>query len=281
MSSSLELRRPLGLALSGGGALGAWQAGALAGLCAAGLRFDAVLGFSAGALNGAAYALGRLDDALARWNRLDGGVLKLAPRLRPPSLFSDRFVRAHAADFAGDESAARAALLCPLTVVAARIDRSTRVYARFERQGSWDGPLAGHLRASCAIPLAFPRVTLDYRGAPTTLFDGGVHCDEAMSFSALAHCRDVIVLEVVRQDEVGQASRGLFGELETRSRETIRRLMSQGAASLRPAGARVLRLAPSRALTGSLLDFRGARMREAVALGEQDARAFLSSPAAA
>ncbi len=238
-----------------------------------------MLGFSAGALNGTAYALGKLDECFARWSRIDGDVLRLAPRLRPPSLFSDHFVRRHAAEFVPSEEEARASLRCPLTIVAARADRSSRIYARFSRDGDWDGPLAGHLLASCAIPYAFPRVTLDFRGARVTLQDGGVACQEALDFSALAGCRDVLLVEVVREDELGGPSKGLFSELENRSRENVRRLMNQGAASLRAAGARVLRLAPSRPLSFSMLDFKGARIREAVALGAADARRLLATGA--
>ena len=65
---AIEARGPLGLILCGGGSLGAWQAGALKELDRAGVRFDAVLGFSAGSLNGAAYSLGVLDLALERWS---------------------------------------------------------------------------------------------------------------------------------------------------------------------------------------------------------------------
>jgi len=79
-----ELRRPLGLILSGGGSLGAWQAGCLAALIRGGLVFDKVLGFSAEALTGAAYFLGADRDLLGRWR--DAGrsrILLLSPRLRP------------------------------------------------------------------------------------------------------------------------------------------------------------------------------------------------------
>ena len=50
-----KFKRPVGLFLCGGGALGSWQSGVLAELVRQGLHFDAVAGFSIGSLNGAAY----------------------------------------------------------------------------------------------------------------------------------------------------------------------------------------------------------------------------------
>lgn len=273
-SSSEPLRRPLGLALAGGGALGGWQAAALSALSAAGLSFDEVLGFSAGALNGVSYALGRLDETLERWRATDGGVLRLSPRLFPPSLFSARPLEESLA-FAADDARARAALRCPLTIVTARADRSCPVYARFTRESEWDGPLLPQLVASCAIPLIFPRVALTVRGERLTVFDGGVPCRTPMSFSGLKGCRDVVVLEMVREDEP-LTGRGIWA-IEARSRAAVRGLIDQGAASLEAAGVRVLRLRPSRRLDFSMLSFQGEKIREAMELGAADAKTFLSA----
>lgn len=277
-SSSVSLRRPLGLALSGGGALGAWQIGALAALEEGGLSFDAALGFSAGALNGAAYALGVTGKALELWGALDFRVLKLSPRLYPPSLFSDAPIR-EKLSYLGTDEQARASMRCPLTVVSAAADRSRPVYARFERGGRWDGRLEDHLVASCAIPLVFPRQVLPLGGAPLSLFDGGVPCKQPLSFEALADCADVLVLEMVRPEEVGAPAWHPVAEINRRSRETVVRLMGQGVASLRPRGTRVFRLRPSRPLGYSMLDFRPAGMAAARELGRRDAEAFLRSPA--
>lgn len=273
-SSSVELRRPLGLALSGGGALASWQIGALAELEDSGLAFDAVLGFSAGALNAAAYAVGRTRTALERWTELDLRVLRPAPRLFPFSMFSDAPLRS-SLSYLGGEEAAKKGLRCPLTVISAVTDRSRPVYASFEPGGRWDGPLEDHLLASCAIPRVFPRQLLDYRGERLPLFDGGVPCEAPLSFEALSFCKDVIVLEMVREDEVGLAASNIFAEISQRSKETLRRLMGQGVASLRSSGARVLRLHPSRPLGFSMLDFRPAGMAAARELGRADVRAFL------
>jgi NTE family protein len=58
---------PVALVLSGGGAKGAWEAGAAAALVEAGLPVRVVAGSSAGALNAAMLADGRLDRLQAHW----------------------------------------------------------------------------------------------------------------------------------------------------------------------------------------------------------------------
>jgi predicted acylesterase/phospholipase RssA len=73
---TFTLRRPLGLFLSGGGALGCWQVAALRRLTAEGLAFDAVMGVSVGALTGAYYAIDGLDAWHERWERINGSVLR-------------------------------------------------------------------------------------------------------------------------------------------------------------------------------------------------------------
>lgn len=276
-----SLRRPLGLVLSAGGALACWQAGALESLSEGGLVFDSVLGFSAGALTGAAYVLGTLEGAVERWRNLNGGILRFSPRLFPLSLFSDRPIW-ESLDYGFDEEETKARARCRLVVVSARFERSRPVYAVFTpggRQG-WDAPLSGHLAASCAIPLVFPPVRLEFRGENLLLFDGGVPCGEPMSFRDLAGCKDVLILEMVRPEEMGRARRGWIERLDQRARETLLGLIGEGVGSLRslPDPPRIFRLAPSRTLELTMLSFKGVPIREGLALGKEDARAFLQDP---
>ena len=59
------------LCLQGGGAKGAFQAGALKALKERGYKFDCAVGASVGALNAAMYALGKTDELFDLWNELD------------------------------------------------------------------------------------------------------------------------------------------------------------------------------------------------------------------
>jgi hypothetical protein len=275
------LQRPVGLFLQGGGALGAWQAGALESLDAAGLRFDAVMGYSIGVVNGAALAFGRLPEALERWRRIDGGALRPRPRFKPFSLFSSEGLRSFF-DHARNDAEAKTALQIDLTVVAACASESAPINARFTPggRGGWDAPFVSYAAASCAIPIVFPPVDLVYRGRSVRLYDGGVPRPEAIDLSPLASCSDVLVLEMVRADEIGRHVLAPWSALDQGGREAGRRLIDKALerllCSARPP--RVFRLAPSRRLAPMMLDFRGAGLRAMLAQGADDARAFLDAP---
>lgn len=263
MNSDPGLRRPFGLFLCGGGALGCWQAAFLRGLDAAALAADAVMGVSVGALNGAGHALGLGAECWGRWARTDGGIMRLAPRLWPFALFSSRPIREHIG--ASGERELRARLRCPLTVVSlTKVDRR-RVYGRFMPAGSggWDGPIRDHLVASCAIPGVFPPVSLDYRGRRLRLVDGGLPSPEALDLAPLAGCRDIAIVDPCRTPDT-------WLELGPR----VRALQSAAEPP------RVFWIAPRRPLDFGLFDFRAASLRRGLAQGEEDARRFLRDPRA-
>lgn len=271
---------PFGIFLQGGGALGAWQAGALEVLAARGLRFHAIMGYSIGAINGSALAFDRLPEAMARWRALGGGALRLSPRLSPFSLCSIEPLR----EFLGaarDEEAAKAALRAEFTIVTACPAEGAPLNARFTPGGrdGWDGPLLEHAAASCAIPLVFPPVDLEYRGRRRRLIDGGVPMPVPLDFSPLAACSEVIVLEMVRADEIGRRWSAPWRGLDQRCRDAGRGLIDDGLQALvnadRPP--RVHRLAPSRRLEPMMLDFRAAGLAAMLAQGARDAEGFLSS----
>lgn len=279
----MEFKQPLGVFLQGGGALGAWQAAVLEAFALRNLRFDAVMGFSIGAVNGTALAFDRLPEALERWRALTGGALRLRPRLNPFSLCTIEPLRAFFA-VARDDEAAKTALRCEFTIVTACPAEGAPIYARFTPGGrdGWDGPLLEHAAASCAIPLVFPPVDIRYRGRRRRLIDGGVPMPVPLDFSPLAGCADVLVLEMVRADELGRRWRTPWRDIDQRCRETGRRLVDEGLQTLlrlnRPP--RVHRLAPSRRLEPMMLDFRNAGLTQMLTQGAADASAFLCAPEA-
>lgn len=269
-----EPRRPLGLFLAGGGALGAWQAAALEELLRAGARFDKAMGFSIGAFNAAALAFGRFEDALARWRSLDGGVVRLRPRLWPHfSLLDDRVLR-DLLDVAADDEQARARLRMPLCVIGACAADGRAEYAEFSA-GRWHGPLEAWLRATSAIPGAFPPVRIGGK----TYVDGGVPMPAPLHFDFFADCAEVWVLEMVRPDELGRRPWNPYYALDQGGRVSARWLVDQGVASLqaRPQPPVVRRLCPSRRLETVMLDFKASSLRPMLELGAADGRAFLGS----
>lgn len=267
--------RPLGLFLAGGGALGAWQAAALEAFHEAGVPFDRVMGFSIGAFNAAAVAFSRLEQTLARWRALDGGVLKLSPRLRPRfSLFSDEPLRG-LLDVAADESAAKRELRLPLCVIGADLREGRAEYAEFHPGGPWHGPLEAWLRATAAIPGVFPPVLI----GESLYVDGGVPMPAPMRFDFFAGCAEVWVLEMVRPEEVGRRPGwNPYRALDQGGREGARWLVDQGVGSLRarPNAPVIRRLCPSRRLPAVMLDFSKKSLDPMFSLGARDAREFLS-----
>lgn len=270
-------RRPLGLALAGGGALGAWQAGALDSLVRAGLRFDKIVGFSAGALAASAMALGRVRELVQRWREVDGQrILRFSPRLSPLSFFSGEPIW-NSIQETWDDAQARREARCEFTVVG--LDAETRIPAYWSfspSNGRWDGPLAKRLMASCAIPKIFPPVPIDGR----VFVDGGVPGKEPLSFAALAGCRDVIVLEMVRRAELGRSFWSPARRWDQFGRELVRGLMDEGVSSLQalPEAPRVFRVGPSAVLDYSALSFRSRHCAPALNLGLADGAALLAAP---
>lgn len=65
----------IGLALQGGGARGAYQAGASIALKEAGIKFNGVCGTSIGAFNGAMVACGKEEELLEFWKNVDVGKI--------------------------------------------------------------------------------------------------------------------------------------------------------------------------------------------------------------
>lgn len=247
---------------------------------ARGLRFDAIMGYSIGAVNGSALAFDRLEEGLSRWRALGAGALRLKPRLRPFSLCSLEPLLAFLAA-ARDEENAKAALRAELTIITACPAEGAPINARFTPggRGGWDGPLVEHAAGSCAIPLVFPAVELEYRGRRRRLIDGGVPMPVPLDLSPLAGCDEVVVLEMVRADEVGRRGWRPWRNLDQRCRDAGRGLVDDGLQTLldsdRPP--RVHRLEPSRRLEPMMLDFRAAGLAAMLEQGKRDAEAFLSA----
>ncbi len=172
-----RLRRPkVAFVLSGGGNLGAVQAGMLRALYEHEITPDVIVGCSVGAINGAAFAAEPNQRGLHRleriWSRMaDGdpdimpnrGFLPLAVQLarKGESLHSQdglkELLESELLDGAIDD------LTIPFSCVATDIDRA-------EEHWFQDGPLLPALLASSALPGIFPPVQI----AGRLYYDGGV-----------------------------------------------------------------------------------------------------------
>ncbi|MDJ1372579.1 MULTISPECIES: patatin-like phospholipase family protein [Microbacteriaceae] len=152
----------LGLALGGGGALGAAHVGVLKALQERHIRPSVIAGTSAGALVGAAYAAGlpvkRIEQLVreATWSTF--GRLSISPRfgLLDSSALLDTIARI------GDEPDIEN---LPRRFAAVATDPAARTGVIIDR-----GPLGAALRASIAVPGIFPPIPHNGR----MLVDGGL-----------------------------------------------------------------------------------------------------------
>jgi NTE family protein len=158
--------------LTGGGSLGAVQVGMLTELVAAGERPDFLVGVSAGAINGAFFALDPSASCVTRLAQIWSAVTtREALGLSWRSLLGLLGLRDHVANPAGLRSLLERELRCrrfeqatvPLHVLCAELVTGDEVVLS-------SGELVEAILASAAIPGVFPPVVIDGR----TLVDGAV-----------------------------------------------------------------------------------------------------------
>lgn len=211
----------LGLVLSGGGALGAFEAGVVAAIEDAGLRPDVLSGTSAGALNAAGLAAGfdaaRLAEvwtstSTAEVYRLRRDVLEL---LRFGELFrrgvplAQRLLAGIGWSWLFDTAPLRATLLdafggevVPLAddrpLVVSAVEVATGGLVRFATRAPQrpsrafrvvDDLTVDHLLASASIPIAFKPGTV----GETAYWDGGIVANTPLA-PALAYEPDVVII---------------------------------------------------------------------------------------
>jgi NTE family protein len=173
------LDAPVALVLSGGGAKGAWEAGAAVALIEGGVPVRVVAGSSAGALNAAMLADGRLDRLQAHWRSVTReqvytlrpgvffagllpGWLTLLTLDAAGSLFDPAPLRALIAG-AVDFERVRASSVRLLVVATDLARRESRLFDNATVS-------VEALMAAAAVPGAFPPVDVD----GTLLVDGGL-----------------------------------------------------------------------------------------------------------
>jgi NTE family protein len=275
---------PAALILSGGGAKGAWEAGVAAALIERGLPLRLVAGSSAGALNAAMVADGRLDRLQGLWRTV---TREQVYTLRPSVVFAGLlpgFLTLLALDRAG--SLLDPAPLRALITEAIDLDRirasSVELLvvatdlARYDKRAFDNRTVSvDALMAATAMPGAFPPVRVD--GVP--LVDGGL-TGRAPVLEALALGRPIgraIVVMSYAPDEHASAPttlrRTLEESLELAMIHAIRRDVE--LARLRHPDVDVQLLTPSAPLMLRPLDFDTEGMARALERGRADAQTCL------
>jgi NTE family protein len=278
--TSRALDAPTALVLSGGGAKGAYEAGVAAAFVERGLPVQLAAGSSAGALNAAMIADGRLDRLEALWRGLSRdrvyalrapvffagllpGWLTLLALDRAGSLFDPQPLR-ELIDGALDLERVRASPVRLLVVTTDLARRQPRIFDNrsLTREA---------LMAAAAVPGAFPAVDVD----GVLLVDGGL-TGRAPVLEALATGAPVgraLVLLSYAADEPGQAPtrlrRTLEEAFETAMVHQIRR--DTELARFKYPAVDVQLLTPGAALHLRPLDFDPAGIAAALARGRADA----------
>ncbi|MBA3652716.1 MAG: patatin-like phospholipase family protein [Actinobacteria bacterium] len=181
--------------LGGGANLGATQVGMLRALLERGIRPDAVVGCSVGAINGAVFACDPTADGVERletlWRNLDGGTICPPGRLNALWLMTRRYralenndglrrlLERHIGGARFEDCSV------PLHVVA------TSMTSGGEHWFS-TGPLVPPLLASAAIPAVFPPVIIDNEA----FIDGAVVNNVPISQAYALGAKRVVVLHV-------------------------------------------------------------------------------------
>lgn len=274
------LDAPLALVLSGGGAKGAWEAGAAVALIEHGVPVRLVAGSSAGALTAAMLVDGRLDRLQALWRSLSREQVYA---LRPGVLFAGLlpgWLTLLALDHAGsllDPAPLRELIAATLDFDRVRASPrrllvvTTDLARRAPRVFDNATVSVDVLMAAAAVPGAFPPVSVD----GVLLVDGGL-TGRAPVLEALATAEPIgraLVLLSYAADEVGEAPtrlrRTLEEAFETAMIHQIRR--DTELARLRHPAVEVQILAPAVPLRLRPLEFDPVGMGEALARGRADA----------
>lgn len=282
--SARPLEAPTALVLSGGGAKGAYEAGVVAELVERGLPIRLVAGSSAGALNAAMIADGRIDRLEALWRGLTRDrVYSLRPRVffagllpgwltlltldRAGSLFDPAPLR-ELIDASIDLDRVRASRVRLLVVTTDLARREQRIFDN--RTVTREA-----LMAAAAVPGAFPAVKVD----GVLLVDGGL-TGRAPVLEALAAGAGVERAVVVMSYAPGEQGRppstmrrALEEAFEMGMIHQIRRDVE--LARLKFPAVELHLLTPSAPLLLRPLDFDPAAIARALERGRSDARACL------
>ena len=278
------LDAPAALVLSGGGAKGAWEAGAALAFIEGGLPVRLVAGSSAGALNAAMLADGRADRLRAQWRGLTReqvytlrasvffagllpGWLTLWALDSAGSLFDPQPLR-QLISSSLDLDRIRAS---PVRLLVVTTDLARRERRVFDNQTV----TVEALMAAAAVPGAFPPVEVD--GA--LLVDGGL-LGRAPVLEALASGAPVgrvVVVMSYAPDERGQRPTTMRQTIEESFEMSMIHQIGRDTelARLKYPGVEVQLLTPSTPLLVRPLDFDAEAMSRMLDRGETDALACL------
>ena len=276
---------PTALILTGGGAKGAYEAGAVAALAEGGLSIRLVAGTSAGALSAAMIAAGRADQLEATWRSLTRDHVY---SLRAPTFFAGLLPGWLTLRALGNASSLLDSRpLRELIASSVELDRirsspigllvtATDLVRRQSRVFDNQTVTVDALVAAAAVPGLFPAVRVD----DALLVDGGLtgRAPVLEALEAAAVGRALVVLSYAPDDHAAPPTtirRSMEEAFETAMLHQI--LRDVELARLKHPGTDVQLLTPSAALKLRPLEFDRDGISRALALGRADGEACLSA----
>jgi predicted acylesterase/phospholipase RssA len=302
-----ELEKPVGLFLCGGGALGSWQSGVLARLVSEGLEFDAVAGFSVGALNGAGYCYNKTGEMRAIWAGLKPDrLLSMRPGYNniPLELYRHHgrgffqklafLFKTHVSRMYFFSNKPLYSFLDSwLSKTGVKFSRDVKFYVishdvetRLPYIVQFDGgahcynlSFVDSLVASCAIPTIFPPIEVTEHGRTNHLVDGGVIGIANINLNILEGCKSIVMIGNSREEDLNFPPSGVFGTFEAKARKMLAihtQKIYESSVFIRSAPA-VHYIKPPVDLKLGILEFDGAKCALAFDIGEREAERWLKS----
>lgn len=196
--STMRRRGVYALALSGGAALGAYQAGAIHALYEAGLKIRYVAGSSIGALNGYLAATGEIEAMLSFWQKIDQKKLITINSFTKlffsgtPSLLTDDLQRKMVEQHVSLEKlkAAGREYICSTISI-----NTGKLYFFNGAEARTDKELQEFILASAAVPGVFPPVRI----GDELFMDGGLVRNTPVE--ALEHKKTDAILAISMEPE--------------------------------------------------------------------------------
>jgi len=302
-----KFRRPVGLFLCGGGALGSWQSGVLAELVRQGLHFDAVAGFSIGSLNGAAYCYKKTGELRGIWrNMKPSSILSLKPRyyniplelyqqaggsmlnkvnfffenrLSKMTLFSNKPVYDFLKGWLA-RSGPQFQHNIKFYVISHAVEMKLPYIVSFDGSTrSQNLSFTDALMASCSIPMIFPPVPVEEHGRKYHLVDGGVIGIATINLNLFEGCRTVIMIGNSREQDMDFPAIGPFSYFERKARRMLAihtQKIYESRVFIR-SEPDVYLIKPPMDLGLNLLEFDGEKCGTAYDIGVSEAARFLAN----
>ncbi|MEW6013253.1 MAG: patatin-like phospholipase family protein [Elusimicrobiota bacterium] len=239
--------------LCGGGALGAWQSGALSLINEKKIEAQAVSGFSIGAINSAFYCFNSVDKIEKIWSKMDNKkifkfslgysrpvdisiaeenknpVKKIISRienfLSGVNLFSNKPVYKILSKYISKKAEFKKKL--KFYCISHCVERSAPYITEFDSDNYERNRFIKMVVASSTIPFIFPQIKEESRWGEVHLVDGGVIGRENINFSFFEGFSDIFVISNVLDEDYYFKPRSPFSITEIFEKRLRRILVYQ------------------------------------------------------